>query len=162
MCRCAGRQRRRVEVTPVSDELEPLRQVLDTVGGHLQDLRAEQSQTVQVLSQTVQVAGELQRNVGELQRNVGELQRNVGELQRNMEEMQASMQRLQARAANQEATMIALGGSFASIDQILTRLFADKVENQAILRGLQLENQELKGTLSDLLRRVEALERRAS
>lgn len=146
----------------MSDELEPLRAVLDTVGGHLQDLRAEQSQTVLVLSQTVQVTGELQRNVGELQRNVGELQRNVGELQRNVGALQDAVQNLQARAVSQEATMIALGGSFASIDQILTRLFAEKVESQAILRGIQLENQELKGSVSDLLRRVEALERRAS
>lgn len=83
-----------------------LREALDTVNGHLQDMRTDQNQTVRELSRTVEVVGEMQQNVGELQKNVGELQKNV----RN----------LQARSVSLETSTVALAGTFASIDQILT------------------------------------------
>lgn len=65
-------------------------------------------------------------------------------------------------AVSQEATMIALSGAFAGIDQILTRLLTDRLESQEQLRILKADNEELRGAVSDLVRRVEALERRAS
>ena len=154
-----------VEVIQVSDELEPVRQALEAIGGHLQDMQSGQGQTVRELDRTVRVVGELHGNVGELQRNVGELHRNVGELHSNVGELQGSVKNLQARAVSQEATMIALTGTFASVEQMLTRLFADRVETQELLRSipkLRQENQDLIGIVSDLMRRVEALERRAS
>jgi len=149
----------------VSDELSEFRQALDTIGGHLQDMQSGQNHAVRDLSRTVEVVGELQKNVGELQKNVGELQKNVGELQKNVGELQSSVKNLQARAVSQEAATIALAGTFASLDQILTKLLADRAEHEEMkvaVSSLKSENDELKGTVSDLLRRVEALERRAS
>ena len=68
--------------------------------------------------------------------------------------------------------MVALNGTFASIEQILTRLLADhervnrlEQDNQALSRTvsqLQAQNDTLLGTVSELARRVEALERKAS
>jgi chromosome segregation ATPase len=146
----------------MSDELDPLKKALEAVGGHLQDLQADQGHTVHLLSQTVLVTGELQHSVGELQRGVGELQRSVGDLYRRTGDLQDAVRNLQARAVSQEATMIALSGAFAGIDQILTRLLTDRLESQEQLRILKTDNEELRGAVSDLVRRVEALERRAS
>jgi len=97
----------------MSNEMEKIRKTLSEIGGHIQDLRAEQSQTNREMSSLVE-----------------------------------SVQRLQARTVSQEAVTTALAGTFASLEQILVKVLT--------------EQDSLSGTVSDLLQRVEALERKAS
>ena len=128
----------------MSDDLEQLRQALTAVGGHLQDLQGEQNATTRELSTVVGTVGDLGTHVGKLQEDVGRLD--------------GAFKNLHARSVHQEATMVALGGTFASIEQILTRLLEDRAKVEAVAR----QNEELKGIVTDLAARVEALERKAS
>lgn len=100
----------------MSEELRKLKEAMAAVGGHLQDLQAEQNATT----------------------------RELGVLH-------TSVTNLQARSVQQEATMAALGGTFAGIETILTGLLEDREQVQT-----------LSETVTDLVQRVEALEQRAS
>jgi len=121
-----------------------LRKTLETMGGHLQDLQSEQNQTALELARNVASTGQLQQTVGQLQQTVGQLH----ESNRN----------LAARAVSMEASYVALNGTFASLERILTDLFADRER----VAQLERQNADLTNSLTDLARRVEALERRAS
>ncbi|MGE0493854.1 MAG: hypothetical protein AB7S38_31895 [Vulcanimicrobiota bacterium] len=149
----------------MSDDLHQLRQAMTAVGGHLQDLQAEQSATTRELSTVVGVVGDLgthmgklQEDVGKLQEDVGKLQEDLGYVQRDVARLDGAVKNLQARSVHMEATTVALGGTFASIEQILTRLLEDRAKVESVVK----QNEELTGIVSDLAARVEALERRAS
>jgi len=128
-----------------------LRKTLETMGGHLQDLQSEQNQTALELARNVASTGQLQQTVGQLQQTAGQLQQTVGQLHE-------SNRNLAARAVSMEASYVALNGTFASLERILTDLFADRER----VAQLERQNADLTNSLTDLARRVEALERRAS
>lgn len=67
---------------------------------------------------------------------------------RELGSLAQSVKNLEARSVHMEATTTALGGTFASIEQILGNLFADHAR--------------IEQTMADLIRRVEALENKAS
>lgn len=96
----------------MSDDLNQLRQAMSAIGGHLQDLQAEQSATTRELSGMVGAVGDLGTHMGKLQEHLSQAQRDIVRLE-------GAVKNLQARSVQVEATTVALGGTFASIDQIL-------------------------------------------
>ncbi|MHB2017641.1 MAG: hypothetical protein ACYCW6_11895 [Candidatus Xenobia bacterium] len=97
----------------MSDDLEKLRHSMSQVGGHIQDLQAEQSATTRELGTATSSVTGMQAAITELQATTGELQKSV--------------KGLEARSVHMESTMAALGGTFASIERIMT----DVLTNQA-------------------------------
>ncbi|MBI3929459.1 MAG: hypothetical protein HY319_28195 [Armatimonadetes bacterium] len=135
----------------MSEELEKLKEAMTAVGGHLQDLESEQSATVRELGSVVTTVGDLRHSVESLQHSVNNLEHSV----KNLEH---SVKNLQSRSVQMEAATVALGGTFASIEQILTTLLAD----QERVDKIELRGEALEKTVHELARRVEALEKRAS
>lgn len=110
----------------MSDDPRKLKEAMAAVQGHLQDLQAGQKATTQ------------------------ELKGFREDYDRQSQATSGSLKRLQDRSLSMETRMIALGGSFASIDQNLSTLLADHE---------RLE--ELHTKFSDIVKRVDALEKKA-
>ena len=128
----------------MNEDLKRLKEAMSAFGGHLQDLQSEQGATTRELGSVVTTVGHLEKSVGALQKSVGELQNSVGDLKK-------SVKNLEARSVHSEAALTALGGTFASIDQILTGLL---VESERV--------DIMEHDLTVLKTRVEQLEKRAS
>jgi len=128
----------------VDEDVRQLKEAMLTIGGHLQDMQGEQS------ASTREMLG--------LKAQFGVLQGHLAEFQRGLAEAHGGLSRLEARSLALEAGYAALGGTFASIERILTNLLADRER----LATVEKDNASLRQTVADLARRVEALEKRAS
>ncbi|MBI3929236.1 MAG: hypothetical protein HY319_27065 [Armatimonadetes bacterium] len=127
----------------MSDDLQKLQEAMAAVQGHLQDLQAEQNATTRELGkfQTETTAALKQFETGLKQLETG--------LKRLDGSTTAGFTTLTARSVQIEASLAALGGTFTSIDLILTKTLAggDRVV-------------DLEAKYADLQRRVEGWRRR--
>ena len=95
--------------------------------------------------------GKLRSALSAVEGHLQDLQGAQSATTRELGVLAGTVKSLEGRSLAMEASLTALGGTFASIETILTELLADRQ---------RLETVEL--TMTELARRVEALEKRAS
>ena len=92
----------------------------------------------------------LQQAMTAVQGHLQDMQHEQKATSHDLKSMSGAVKRLEARSTHQEATLAALAGTFASIEQILVKLAADHERVEAMA-----------AEHADILRRLERLEQKA-
>ncbi|HEY4002119.1 MAG TPA: hypothetical protein VGO93_24825 [Candidatus Xenobia bacterium] len=126
----------------MSDDLKKLQEAMREVHGHIQDLQSGQKASMHELKEFMRATDE----------RFSVVEESIHLLRQTMS---SGLNLMVARYVSMEATVTALGGTFAGIEQILIRLISDQAD-------LQVKYDAMDSRHADVLRRLEALEKRAS